>query len=76
MTRRRGKAQLVYAAAFPPNTSPIFAWGKRLLRMSDLFTAWDIARTDVAPFVGPNTVVKTLFYSVLSFPPWFLYLAY
>ena len=65
MTIRRGKVQLVYTAAFPPNTSPIFAWGKLLLWMSDLFMAWDGAKTDVAPFVGPSTVVKSLFYSVL-----------
>lgn len=70
MIIRQGKVQLVYTAAFPPSTSPIFAWGKLLLWMSDLFTGWDSARTDVAPFVGPSTVVKSLFYFVL-FPPGF-----
>lgn len=70
----RENAAIVYTAAFPPNTSPIFAWGKLLLWMSDGFATWDAARTDVAPFAGPNIVVKSLLF--LSFFPWFLNFAY
>lgn len=68
MNIRQRKVQIVFTAPFPPNTSPIFAWGKLLLELSDLSMAWDSASTDVAPFVGPRTVVKSLFYSVCFFP--------
>lgn len=70
----RENAAILYTAAFPSNTSPIFAWGKLLLWMSDLIATWDTARTDVALFAGPNIVVKSLLFCPFFPDFWILHI--
>lgn len=72
--KMRENAAILYTAAFPSNTSPIFAWGKLLLWMSDLIATWDTARTDVALFAGPNIVVKSLLFCPFFPDFWILHI--